>query len=92
MVDAVETAAAWGLLLDGPTRAEPGALQAELADPQADLPPVPQLVLEHWLPVAQFLNAMNRSLGERDALDFAPRPRWPLDETAPKLIGAGVKA
>jgi len=31
-------------------------------------------------------------LGARDALDFAPRPRWPLDETAPKLIGAGVKA
>ena len=70
MVDAVETAAAWGLRLDGPTRAEPGALQAELADPQADLPPVPQLVLEHWLPVAQFLNAMNRSLGERDAYPF----------------------
>ncbi len=31
-------------------------------------------------------------LGERDSLDFAPRPRWPLDEHAPKLIGAGVKA
>ncbi|MBL9036557.1 MAG: tRNA (adenosine(37)-N6)-threonylcarbamoyltransferase complex transferase subunit TsaD [Rhodospirillaceae bacterium] len=31
-------------------------------------------------------------LGERDSLDFAPRPRWPLDENAPKLTGAGVKA
>ena len=31
-------------------------------------------------------------LGHRDALDFAPRPRWPLDPTAPKAIGAGVKA
>jgi N6-L-threonylcarbamoyladenine synthase len=31
-------------------------------------------------------------LGEQDGLDFAPRPRWPLDEAAPKLIGAGVKA
>jgi len=31
-------------------------------------------------------------LGESSPLDFAPRPRWPLDETAPKLAGAGVKA
>jgi N6-L-threonylcarbamoyladenine synthase len=30
--------------------------------------------------------------GHRDGLDFAPRPRWPLDPTAPKAIGAGVKA
>ena len=28
-----------------------------------------------------------------DSLDFKPRPRWPLDETAPKAQGAGgVKA
>jgi N6-L-threonylcarbamoyladenine synthase len=31
-------------------------------------------------------------MGEQSPLDFAPRPRWPLDEDAPKLIGAGVKA
>ncbi|MEM7442892.1 MAG: tRNA (adenosine(37)-N6)-threonylcarbamoyltransferase complex transferase subunit TsaD [Pseudomonadota bacterium] len=32
-------------------------------------------------------------LGLVDTLDFQPRPRWPLDETAPKSIGAGaVKA
>lgn len=31
-------------------------------------------------------------MGERSDLDFAPRPRWPLDETAPRLGGAGVKA
>ncbi len=31
-------------------------------------------------------------LGQRDGLDFAPRPRWPLDPTAPKATGAGVKA
>jgi len=30
--------------------------------------------------------------GLRDGLDFAPRPRWPLDPTAPRAIGAGVKA
>ncbi|MGE5517746.1 MAG: tRNA (adenosine(37)-N6)-threonylcarbamoyltransferase complex transferase subunit TsaD [Bacteroidota bacterium] len=31
-------------------------------------------------------------LGLTDALDFAPRPRWPLDPCAPKARGAGVKA
>ncbi len=31
-------------------------------------------------------------LGETSELDFAPRPRWPLDELAPRLAGAGVKA
>ena len=31
-------------------------------------------------------------LGETDALDFKPRPRWPLDPDAPKAAFAGVKA
>lgn len=31
-------------------------------------------------------------LGYTSSLDFKPRPRWPLDENAPKAIGAGVKA
>jgi N6-L-threonylcarbamoyladenine synthase len=31
-------------------------------------------------------------LGLVDQLDFAPRPRWPLDPNAPKARGAGVKA
>lgn len=31
-------------------------------------------------------------LGLTDPLNFAPRPRWPLDPTAPKAAGAGVKA
>ncbi len=30
--------------------------------------------------------------GYTNGLDFKPRPRWPLDENAPKAIGAGVKA
>ncbi len=29
--------------------------------------------------------------GQRDHLDFAPRPRWPLDPNAPKAIYAGGK-
>jgi N6-L-threonylcarbamoyladenine synthase len=31
-------------------------------------------------------------LGLVDGLDFAPRPRWPLDPDAPPAVGAGVKA
>jgi N6-L-threonylcarbamoyladenine synthase len=31
-------------------------------------------------------------LGLTDPLDFAPRPRWPLDPDAAPAIGAGVKA
>jgi len=31
-------------------------------------------------------------LGQVDALDFAPRPRWPLDPDAPPAAFAGVKA
>jgi len=31
-------------------------------------------------------------LGLVDGLDFAPRPRWPLDPAASPLAGAGVKA
>ena len=31
-------------------------------------------------------------LGLTDPLDFAPRPRWPLDPHAPRARGAGVKA
>jgi N6-L-threonylcarbamoyladenine synthase len=31
-------------------------------------------------------------LGLSDGLDFAARPRWPLDATAPKVAFAGVKA
>ncbi len=32
------------------------------------------------------------ALGLSDPLDFASRPRWPLDPDAPPAIGAGVKA
>ena len=30
-------------------------------------------------------------LGRRDAFDLAARPRWPLDESSPALIGSGKK-
>lgn len=30
-------------------------------------------------------------IGDTDALDFAARPRWPLDQSAPSAVGAGRK-
>jgi len=33
-----------------------------------------------------------RKLGQQDGLDFAPRPRWPLDAEAPPARYAGAKA
>ena len=64
VVDAVQTAAAWGLTLNGPVVAQPR---------QADGPaqaPVIDLVLHQWLPVAQFLNAMSRSMGQPDPYPY----------------------
>jgi hypothetical protein len=60
--DAVQTAESWGLRLDGPVaRARPKSSRSQSMD---------RVVIEHWLPVAQFLNAMNRSLGLRDGYPY----------------------
>jgi hypothetical protein len=60
--DAVQTAESWGLRLDGPVaRARPKSSRSL---------PMDRVVIEHWLPVAQFLNAMNRSLGLRDGYPY----------------------
>ncbi len=64
VVDAVQTAGSWGLSLDGHAK----ALPPDDLEPQSV--PVESLVIEHWLPVAQFLNAMNRSLGLPDSYPF----------------------
>lgn len=64
VLDAVETAQAWGLRLDG---------EVAQANPDADAlwqGTWDQAVLDHWLPVAQCLNAMNRSLGLDDGYPF----------------------
>lgn len=64
VLDAIETAQSWGLSLSGPTaRAEPAA--ADLQVRHWD-----ELLVSQWLPVAQFLNAMNRSIGVRDSYPF----------------------
>lgn len=71
VVDALETASAWGLQLDGPspTHATRAADATDTRQPLADR------VLAHWLPLAQFLNAMNRSLGQPDSYPFLLPPQ-----------------
>ncbi|MGJ7512291.1 zinc-binding metallopeptidase family protein [Variovorax sp. GT1P44] len=67
MVDGLETAAAWGMQL---ANAVPGApaLIATPLDPEAER--ISPAVIEQWLPVSQFINAMDRSLGSRDSYPF----------------------
>ncbi|CAN5190503.1 putative zinc-binding metallopeptidase [soil metagenome] len=67
--DGLETAAAWGLRLD---QAQPGAplvapLPLVMDGAGSVLEPV---LVEQWLPVSQFINAMDRSLGTRDSYPF----------------------
>jgi hypothetical protein len=70
MVDGLETAAAWGLHL---AHAVPNG-PALVAQPvPADGESVEQSVIEQWLPVSQFCNAMNRSLGLHDSYPFVVR-------------------
>jgi hypothetical protein len=69
--DGLESASAWGLQL---AHALPGGApvvaQALAAD--AELQPA---LIEQWLPISQFINAMDRSLGAYDSYPFAmPTP------------------
>jgi len=53
--------------------------------------PPPQLCTDNGAMVA-WAGIERLRLGLTDGLDFAPRPRWPLDPSAPAAAFAGVKA
>jgi N6-L-threonylcarbamoyladenine synthase len=63
---------------------------ATTADLRLTVPP-PRLCTDNAAMIA-WAGIERLRRGYRDGLDFAPRPRWPLDPAAPKAIGAGVKA
>lgn len=80
---------AGGVAANQTLRAKLGAL-AEERELQFVAPP-PSLCTDNaamiaWAGVERF------RAGDVDNLDFAPRPRWPLDPNAAKARGAGVKA
>lgn len=70
MVDGLETAAAWGLHLDNAVPEGP-PLKVSPIDPAARSLEIS--LIEQWLPVSQFSNAMNRSLGLQDSYPFVVR-------------------
>jgi N6-L-threonylcarbamoyladenine synthase len=55
------------------------------------LAPPPALCTDNGVMIA-WAGAERLALGLTDGLDFAVRPRWPLDADAAPAIGAGVKA
>jgi len=65
--DGLETAAAWGLHLD---QAQPGAPLVAPQPLSADASALEPVLVNQWLPVSQFINAMDRSLGSRDSYPF----------------------
>ncbi len=72
--DGLETAAAWGLSLAHamPVSSGKPATKPKPLDLKAPLEPA---LIEQWLPVSQFINAMDRCLGTRDSYPFVlPTP------------------
>ncbi|KNZ31827.1 MAG: hypothetical protein AD742_15175 [Methylibium sp. NZG] len=71
MIDGLETAAAWGLRLDCPT---PGGEPLQAVALNLSAPSFEATLIQQWLPISQFSNAMNRSLGLHDSYPFVVPP------------------
>jgi hypothetical protein len=71
MVDGLETAASWGMHLDLALPSGP-ALSVAPLDLQGES--IAATIIEQWLPVSQFINAMDRSLGAHDSYPFVIVP------------------
>jgi len=67
MVDGLETAASWGMRLDF---ALPGGPPLAAASLNLAADSIRDTVIDQWLPVSQFINAMDRSLGAHDSYPF----------------------
>ncbi len=89
MIDGLETAAAWGLHLDHATPNGPPLLAAALSP---DVPSMEASLIEQWLPISQFTNAMNRSLGQHDSYPFVVRaPVVAKLEFIHQVVGAAFR-
>lgn len=87
--DGLETAATWGLKLK---HALPDAPPVEATPLDLSAPSIEPALIEQWLPVAQFVNAMSRSLGSHDSYPFVvPAPVIQKLEFIHKVIGAAVR-
>lgn len=89
MVDGLETAAAWGLHLDH-VIPDGAPLKVSPVDPGTDS--IEASLIEQWLPVSQFSNAMNRSLGLHDSYPFVvPAPVVAKLNFIHRVIGAAAR-
>jgi N6-L-threonylcarbamoyladenine synthase len=80
---------AGGVAANAALRGRLAALAAEAG--LAFLAPPPALCTDNGAMIA-WAGVERLRLGLVDGLDFAPRPRWPLDPDAAPARGAGVKA
>jgi len=80
---------AGGVAANGAIRARLGELAA---DKKARLIAPPVALCTDNAAMIAWAGVERLKLGLTDGLDFRPRPRWPLDPTAPAAIYAGVKA
>src|SRR6218665_3974435 len=88
MHDGLETAAAWGLRRDGAMPGAPG-IEPRPLDADAALGPV---LIEQWLPVSQFINAMDRSLGSGTSSHLVlENPVIEKLELIPRIVGAAAR-
>lgn len=67
IADGLETAQAWGLRLNGVSRGAAPVMPHALSQTGGD---ISASIVQLWLPVSQFVNAMDRSLGTRDSYPF----------------------
>lgn len=67
IVDALDTAHHWGVHLGGRNRSV--AARSVQAEPVSDAV-FRHVLVRDWLPLSQFLNSMNRSLGQKDSYPF----------------------
>jgi N6-L-threonylcarbamoyladenine synthase len=80
---------AGGVAANADLRARLAALAA--SEGLAFVAPPPRLCTDNAAMIA-WAGLERLQHGFTDPLDFAPRPRWPLDPAAAPVIGAGVKA
>ncbi|MDO8211139.1 putative zinc-binding metallopeptidase [Conexibacter sp. CPCC 206217] len=86
--DALRTAAAWGVRVDGPAAglAEQQPLQSDPPDADGDI----SELLEAWIPLTLALNAINRSMGVDDLYPFVLGPAVQRKLTFVDQLARGV--
>ena len=72
-------------------RAVRAALEARSAEEGVALVAPPLALCTDNAAMIAWAGAERLARGERSGLDLRPRPRWPLDDTAPPLFGGGRK-